>query len=119
MDGEMACETLGFIHRLQLWASQRPVYLASADAHLYIQSAILYFYTQFRSSYISEDSSKTVKVYTQLSERWGINAPNQFLDVIVNSSLGNLRSSGNPEWKEQEDQLVIRTIKLYTNLAAG
>ncbi|KAI9232503.1 MAG: hypothetical protein BYD32DRAFT_428231 [Podila humilis] len=119
MDGEMACEILGFINRLQHWASQRPVYLASADAHLYIQSAILYFYTQFRSSYISEDSSKTVKVYTQLSERWGINAPNQFLDVIVNTSLGNLRSSGNLEWKEQEDQLVIRTIRLYTNLAAG
>ncbi|KAF9428812.1 Exportin 7 [Podila epigama] len=119
MDGEMTCEILGFIHNLQVWVSQRPPYLASADAHLYVQSAILYFYTQFRSSYISEDSSKTTKVYTLLSERWGINAPSQFLDVIVNSSLGNLRSSGNPEWKDQEDQLVIRTIKLYTDLASG
>ncbi|KAG0343400.1 hypothetical protein BG004_005341 [Podila humilis] len=119
MDGEMACEVLGCIQHLQVWANQRPVHLASADAHLYVQSSILYFYTQFRSSYIGEDSSKASKVYLLLAERWGINAPNQFLDVIVNSSLDNLRSSGNPAWKAQEDQLVIRTIKLYTNLVSG
>ncbi|KAF9437683.1 Exportin 7 [Entomortierella beljakovae] len=119
MDGEFACEVLGFVHQLQIWTAQRSLYLASADAHLYIQSSIIYFYSQFRSSYISDDSSKAVKVYTQLSARWGLNTPNQVLDVIMNSSLGNLRSSGDPKWRKQEDQLVIRTLKLFTNLSAG
>ncbi|KAF9101706.1 Exportin 7 [Mortierella sp. AM989] len=119
MDGEFACEVLGFIHQLQVWTAQRSLYLASADAHLYIQSSIIYFYTQFRSSYIGEDSSKAVKVYTQLSERWGLNTPNQVLDVILSSSLGNLRSSGDLSWRKQEDQLVLRTLKLFMNLSAG
>ncbi|KAF8941502.1 Exportin 7 [Dissophora ornata] len=119
MDGEMASEVLGFIHQQQMWSAQRPIYIASADAHLYVQSAVIYFYTQFRSSYIGEESSKSVKLYTLLGERWGLNGPNQVLDVIMNSSLGNLRSSGDPEWRKQEDQLVVRTLRLYTQLASG
>ncbi|KAF9187737.1 hypothetical protein BGZ51_001122 [Haplosporangium sp. Z 767] len=119
MDGEMSSEVFGFIHQLQLWTAQRPLYLASPDAHLYVQSAILHFYTQFRSSYIGEESSKSVKVYTLLAERWGLNGPTQVLDVIMSSSLGNLRSSGDPEWGKQEDQLAVRTIRLYTQLASG
>ncbi|KAF8927100.1 Exportin 7 [Dissophora ornata] len=119
MDGEFACEALGFIHQLQMWTAQRPLHLASADAYLYIQSSIIYFYSQFRSSYIIEDSSKAVKVYTQLAARWGLNTPNQVLDVIMESSLNNLRSSGDPEWRRQEDQLVIRTLKLFTDLSSG
>ncbi|KAG0364963.1 Exportin 7 [Gamsiella multidivaricata] len=119
MDGEMASEVLGFIHHLQVWSSQRPLFIASPDAHLYVQSAIIYFYTQFRSSYIGEEASKSVKVYTLLGERWGLNSPNQVLDVIMNSSLGNLRSSGDPEWRKQEDRLVVRTLRLYTQLASG
>ncbi|KAI1317503.1 Exportin 7 [Mortierella claussenii] len=119
MDGEMASEVLGFIHQLQVWSAQRPQFIASADAHLYVQSAILYFYTQFRSSYIGEEASKSVKVYTLLGERWGLNSPNQVLDVIMNSSLGNLRSTGDSEWRKQEDQLVVRTLRLYTQLASG
>ncbi|KAF9967387.1 Exportin 7 [Mortierella alpina] len=119
MDGEFACEVLGFIQQLQVWTAQRPSYLASADAHLHVQSAIIHFYTQFRSTYIGEDSAKAVKVYTQLSARWALNTPNQMLDIILNSSLSNLRSSGNPEWRKQEDQLVLRTLRLFTNLASG
>ncbi|KAF9199304.1 Exportin 7 [Haplosporangium sp. Z 27] len=119
MDGEFACEILGFIHQIQIWTAQRSLYLASADAHLYIQSSIIYFYSQFRSTYIGDDSSKAVKVYTQLSTRWGLNTPNQVLDVIINSSLGNLRSSGDPAWRKQEDQLVLRTLRLFMNLSAG
>jgi exportin-7 len=119
MDGELASEVLGFIHQLQVWSAQRPLFIASADAHLYVQSAIIYFYTQFRNSYIGEESSKSVKVYTLLGERWGLNSPNQVLDVVMNSSLGNLRSSGDPEWRKQEDQLVVRTLRLYTQLVSG
>ncbi|KAF9095535.1 hypothetical protein BGX23_000390 [Mortierella sp. AD031] len=119
MDGEFACEVLGFIHQLQVWTSQRPLYFASPDAHLHIQSAIIYFHTQFRTTYIGEDSSKAVKVYTQLSARWGLNTPNQVLDVIMDSALNNLRSSGDPAWRKQEDLLVLRTLKLFTNLASG
>ncbi|KAF9113800.1 Exportin 7 [Mortierella sp. AM989] len=119
MDGEIASEVLGFIHQLQMWSAQRPLFIASADAHLYVQSAIIHFYTQFRSSYIGEESSKSVKVYTILGERWGLSGPNQMLDAIMNSSLGNLRSSGDPDWRKQEDQLVVRTLRLYTQLVAG
>ncbi|KAG0210337.1 Exportin 7 [Mortierella sp. GBA30] len=119
MDGDFACEILSFIQQLQVWTAQRPAYLASADVHLYVQSAILQFYTQFRSTYIGDESSKAVKVYTQLSARWAINTPNQMLDVILNSSLSNLRSSGNPEWRKQEDQLVLRTLRLFSSLSSG
>ncbi|KAF9133775.1 Exportin 7 [Mortierella sp. 14UC] len=119
MDGEFACEVLGFIHQLQVWTAQRPLYFASPDAHLHIQSAIIYFYSQFRTTYIGEDSSKAVKVYSQLSSRWGLNTPNQVLDVIMESALNNLRSSGDPTWRKQEDLLVLRTLKLFTNLASG
>ena len=119
MDGEFACEVLGFIQQLQVWTAQRPSYLASADAHLYVQSAIIHFFTQFRVTYIGEESAKAGKVYTQLSARWALNTPNQMLDIILNSSLSNLRSSGNPEWRKQEDQLVLRTLRLFTHLASG
>ncbi|KAF9425387.1 Exportin 7, partial [Podila epigama] len=119
MDGELASEVLGFIHQTQMWVAQRPSYLASPEAHLYVQSAILYFYTQFRSSYIGEEPTKSTKVYGVLGERWGFNTPNQVLDVIMNSSLGNLRSSGDPDWRKHEEQLVVRTLKLFTQLALG
>jgi exportin-7 len=119
MDGEFACEVLGFVHQLQVRTAQRSLYLASADAHLYIQSSIIYFYTQFRTTYICDDSSKAVKVYTQLAARWGLNTPNQVLDVIMNSSLGNLRSSGDPAWRKQDDLLLVRTLKLFANLSGG
>lgn len=119
MDGEMASEILGYIHQTQMWIAQRPLYLASPEAHLYVQSAIIYFYTQFRSSYIGEEPSKSTKVYGILGERWGFTTPNQVLDVIMNSSLGNLRSSGDPEWRKCEEQLVVRTLKLFTQLALG
>ncbi|KAG0271184.1 Exportin 7, partial [Linnemannia exigua] len=119
MDGEFACEVLGFIHHLRVWTAQRPLYFASPDAHLHVQSAIIYFYSQFRTTYIGEDSSKAVKVYTQLSSRWGLNTPNQVLDVIMESALNNLRASGDASWRKQEDLLVLRTLKLFTNLASG
>lgn len=115
----MASEMLGYIHQTQIWIAQRPLYLASPEAHLYVQSAIIYFYTQFRSSYIGEEPSKSTKVYGLLGERWGFTTPNQVLDVIMNSSLGNLRSSGDPEWRGCEEQLVVRTLKLFTQLALG
>lgn len=115
----MACEVFGFIHQLQMWTVQRPLFLASPETHLYVQSAIIHFYTQFRSSYIGEESSKSVKVYTLLAERWGLSGPNQVLDVIMQSSLGNLRSNGDPEWAKAEDQLVVRTLRLYTHLVSG
>lgn len=119
MDGEFACEILGFIHQLQVWTAQRSLYFASPDAHLHIQSSIIYFYQQFRATYIGEESSKAVKVYTLLSSRWGLNTPNQVLNVIMDSALNNLRSIGDPAWKKQEDLLVLRTLKLFTNLASG
>ncbi|KAF9910472.1 Exportin 7 [Lobosporangium transversale] len=119
MDGEFACEVLGFIHQLRISTTQMPLYISSPDAHLYIQSSIIYFYIQFRSSYIDEDTAKAGKVYIQLAARWGLNTPSQVLNVIMNSSLGNLRSSGNPAWRKQEDQLVFRTLKLFTTLSSG
>jgi len=120
VDGEFACEVLGFIHELQVWIVRRPLYLASADAHLYVQSAIIYFYTQFRTSYISDNNSpKVAKVYTQLSSRWGLNTPDQVLDIILNFSLNNLRSSGDSTWRKQESQLIYRTLKLLSNLSTG
>ncbi|KAF9438959.1 Exportin 7, partial [Entomortierella beljakovae] len=119
VDGEMSSEVLGFINQLQIWSTQRPHLVASPEAHLYVQMAIVHFYTQFRSSYIGEESSKSVKVYAILGERWGLSGPNRMLDAIMSSSLGNLRSSGDPEWKAQEDKLVVRTLRLYTQLASG
>ncbi|KAF9583300.1 Ran-binding protein 17 [Lunasporangiospora selenospora] len=119
MDGDFACEVFGFIHHLQSWSAQRPPSLASPEAHLYVNSAIIFFYTQFRSSYIGEDSARSTKVYTQLSKEWGLSTPNQVLNVIVTSSLGNLRTTEVPEWKTAEDVLVLRTLKLFTNLSAG
>ncbi|KAG0222004.1 Exportin 7 [Mortierella sp. GBA43] len=119
MDGELASEVLGFVHHLQVWSARRPLFIASPEAHLYVQSAIIFFYTQFRSSYIGDESSKSVKVYTILGERWGLNGPNQVLDVIMSSSLANLRPSSDPEWRKQEDQLLVRTLRLYTLLASG
>ncbi|KAI8357069.1 armadillo-type protein [Mortierella sp. GBAus27b] len=119
MDGELTCEVFGFIHELQIWTARRPLYLASADGHLYVQSAIIYFYTQFKNSYISDNAPKVTKVYTQLATRWGLNTPDQVLDVMLNFSLNNLRSSGDASWRKQESQLVFRTLKLLASLASG
>ncbi|GJJ68840.1 exportin-7 [Entomortierella parvispora] len=119
MDGTLACEVLGFIHQLQVWTARRSLYLASPDAHLHVQSSIIYFYSRFRESYIGEDAAKAVKVYTQLGDRWGLQTPKDVLDVIVSSSLSNLQTSNDPAWKSQEDQLVVRTLRLYTNLSSG
>lgn len=119
MDGTLACEVLGFIHQLQVWSARRSLYLASPDAHLHVRSSIIYFYSRFRESYIGEDASKAVKVYSLLGDRWGLQTPKQVLDVIVSSSLANLRASNDPAWKSQEDQLVVRTLRLFTNLSSG
>src|SRR5690606_16403348 len=119
MDAEMTCDVLALIQQHQRWTAQRPRYLTSPESYLYIQSSIIFFFTQFRQSYISDDVNKVVKVYSMLSERWGINTPNQFLDIILSSTIDNFRSSGDQDWRKCEEQLAVRTVKLLSTIAAG
>jgi exportin-7 len=48
-----------------------------------LEMAFLHFFTEFRKSYIGESHSRVVKMYTKLSETFGLNDQNMVCSVSL------------------------------------
>ncbi|ORZ07865.1 armadillo-type protein [Absidia repens] len=75
-----------------------------------LDSAFIYFFQQFRKSFIGEPSKS---VYNSLTEAFGISDQINMLDVILRKIVTNLQFWGN------NGHLIKQTLALFNELASG
>ncbi|CAJ0759603.1 1557_t:CDS:2, partial [Entrophospora sp. SA101] len=75
--------------------------------------SFVYFFQQFRKSYIGESSQRISKVYSKLSENLGINDQNMLLEIIVRKIATNLQTWGD------SSSIVKQSVTLLNDLAGG
>ncbi|RIB12729.1 armadillo-type protein [Gigaspora rosea] len=84
IDGELTCKVVNLLTAVKSWNG--PVFI------LYLnQLAFIYFFQQFRKSYIGENVQKISKVYSKLSDQIGINDQTMLLDLIVQKIYTSVR----------------------------
>ncbi|KAI8330307.1 armadillo-type protein [Chlamydoabsidia padenii] len=76
-----------------------------------LDSAFIYFFQQFRKSFIGEASAKSV--YNNLIESFGISNQIDMLDVTMQKIVSNLQFWGN------NGPLIRQTLDLFNDLASG
>ncbi|CAG8589276.1 15848_t:CDS:2, partial [Acaulospora colombiana] len=79
IDGEIACKVINIMNENKSWSDPR----GSANGCEKLELAFIYFFQQFRKSYIGENSQKVSKSYNKLSELLGINDQTMLLELIV------------------------------------
>ncbi|KAI9208668.1 exportin-7 [Polychytrium aggregatum] len=75
--------------------------------------AFLFFFQQFRKSYIGDQASRATKVYVALSEVLGINDQYMVLNIIV-QTLGN-----NLKYCWSNETIISQSLQLFNDLVTG
>ncbi|KAG0169013.1 Exportin 7 [Apophysomyces sp. BC1034] len=107
IDGELTTKVLQLMDVNQALQAQH----GSGVLNQKLDSAFIYFFQQFRKSYIGESTGKTV--YNKLTEVFGISDQVLMLNVIMRKIIGNLQYWGDNE------QVIRRTLELFNELASG
>ncbi|KAI9189944.1 hypothetical protein H9P43_001377 [Blastocladiella emersonii ATCC 22665] len=103
LDGELACLIFKALE-LQQSAPSKPVYT---------EHAFLYFYSQFRKSYIGESAQRASKVYDPLSSALGIAEQEHAMEVFTRQIVRVLRTH------PSERTLIDKTLRLLHDLSLG
>ncbi|KNE54915.1 hypothetical protein AMAG_00859 [Allomyces macrogynus ATCC 38327] len=101
LDGELSChvlETMNFHQGLLPNAS--------------IDMAILYFFSQFRKSYVGESERRTSQVYTALA-RFRVEEQEHVMELMAQHIVWILRNRAN------EHAAIFKTLKLFDDLSMG
>ncbi|RUP42678.1 Xpo7 protein [Jimgerdemannia flammicorona] len=93
----------------QVWLSQR----GPSGGCEKLESAFLFFFQQFRKSYVGDSSQKSSAVYSKLSEAFGLNDQNMVLSLIVQKIVTNLTI-----WS-QDSSIISKSLRLFNDLANG
>ncbi|CAG8775266.1 5450_t:CDS:2, partial [Acaulospora morrowiae] len=109
IDGEIACKVINIMNENKSWSDPR----GSANGSEKLELAFIYFFQQFRKSYIGESSQNVSKAYNKLSEQLGINDQTMLLEIIVTKIGTNLKIWG------ANTNIINRTVALFNDLAAG
>ncbi|KAI8333027.1 armadillo-type protein [Chlamydoabsidia padenii] len=108
IDGELTAKVI------QLMGVQQALQSTHGGAFLSqkLDMAFLFFFQQFKKSYMS-DSSDNTEIYKKLSELIGVNTQGDMLNVIMQKIVNNLQY-----WSDSV--LVVRTsLDLFNDLATG
>ncbi|CAJ0916723.1 9164_t:CDS:2 [Entrophospora sp. SA101] len=89
------------------------IYYGSGNGCEKLELSFVYFFQQFRKSYIGESSQRISKVYSKLSENLGINDQNMLLEIIVRKIATNLQTWGD------SSSIVKQSVTLLNDLAGG
>ncbi|KAL7312113.1 hypothetical protein PS15m_007914 [Mucor circinelloides] len=76
-----------------------------------LDSALVFFFSQFRKAYVGESNAKAA--YTKLNETFGIEGQEDMLNLIMRKIMTNLQIWGN------SDIVIKRTLELFNDLASG
>ncbi|CAG8693128.1 4908_t:CDS:10, partial [Dentiscutata heterogama] len=109
IDGELTCKVVNLLTAVKSWNGPR----GNDTGYEKLELAFIYFFQQFRKSYIGESAQKISKVYSKLSDQLGINDQTMLLDLIVQKIGSNLNM-----WA-QCSKIVQRTVALFNDLAGG
>ncbi|KAI7855239.1 armadillo-type protein [Circinella umbellata] len=107
VDGQLTTKVLQLMDVNQALQNQH----GSAFLNQKLDMAFVYFFMQFRKSYIGETNGKSV--YTKLAELFGISDQILMIDVIMRKIVNNLQCWGHNE------VVIRRTLELFNELATG
>ncbi|CAO3613563.1 unnamed protein product [Cunninghamella echinulata] len=107
VDGEITTKVLQLMQVNQQLLQQDGITFLSPK----LDAAFIYFFQQFRKSYINEASAKSV--YIQLTKVFGVSDQVQMLNVIMRKILTNLQFWGDNE------SIIKHTLELFNDLASG
>ncbi|OAD70386.1 hypothetical protein PHYBLDRAFT_188120 [Phycomyces blakesleeanus NRRL 1555(-)] len=107
IDGELTVKVLQLMEVNQILQNQH----GAAVLNQKLDTAFVYFFQQFRKSYIGESNGKSV--YKKMTEMFGVSDQVTMLNVIMQKIISNLQFWG-------DNELVIRrTLELFNDLAGG
>ncbi|RUS20332.1 Exportin-7-B [Endogone sp. FLAS-F59071] len=109
LDGDLTAKVLHLMNINQVYLSQR----GPSGGSEKLESAFLFFFQQFRKSYIGDTSHKSSVVYSKLSEAFGLSDQNMVLSLIVNKIMTNLTFWG------QSPSVITKSLRLFNDLASG
>ncbi|KAI8992667.1 armadillo-type protein [Pilobolus umbonatus] len=106
VDGELTTKVIQLME-----VNQSLVQGNSVQLNEKLDSGIIYFFSQFRKSYVGESNDKLV--YKKLNDVFGMEGQTDMLNLIVRKIITNLQCWG-------ESQILIRkTLELFNDLASG
>ncbi|CAO3702616.1 unnamed protein product [Rhizopus stolonifer] len=105
-DGELITKVIQLMETNQTLVQGNPAFLSKK-----IDSALIFFFSQYRSAYIGEANAK--EVYKKPNEVFGIENQSDMLNLIMRKIIFNLQCWG-------EDATVIwKSLELFNDLASG
>ncbi|KAI9224421.1 armadillo-type protein [Blastocladiella britannica] len=115
LDGELSCAVL---ETLQL--NQRAPTMLPA-----MNSAVMYFFSQFRKSYIGESAHRTSRVYESLAMQFQVDDQEHAMELIASQVLQMLRSVPGPGSTNdkavltRQSELAFKSLRLLHDLSTG
>ncbi|KAI9028957.1 armadillo-type protein [Phycomyces nitens] len=107
IDGELTVKVLQLMEVNQILQNQH----GTAVLNQKLDTAFVYFFQQFRKSYIGESNGKSV--YKKMTEMFGVSDQVSMLNVIMQKIISNLQFWGGNEF------VIRRTLELFNDLASG
>ncbi|CAG8596932.1 14518_t:CDS:10, partial [Funneliformis caledonium] len=108
IDGELTCQILQLMNMNEQWNAPR----TSGSGYEKFELALVYFFQQFRKSYIGESAQRVSKVYSKLSDI-GYNDQSMLLNAIIQRIAKNLEGWGH------SSKIIQRSVSLFNDLAGG
>ncbi|KAK4509022.1 uncharacterized protein ATC70_007371 [Mucor velutinosus] len=105
-DGQLTTKVVQLMEVNQNLGQSDPAFLSEK-----LDSALVFFFLQFRKSYVGESNAKSA--YTKLNEVFGIEGPEDMLNLIMRKIMTNLQMWGN------SDIVIRRTLELFNDLTGG
>ncbi|KAI9485249.1 MAG: armadillo-type protein [Benjaminiella poitrasii] len=105
-DGQLTTKVVQLMQVNQNLSQNNPAFLSKR-----LDSALVFFFGQFRRAYVSETNAKTA--YKQLNEVFGIEGETDMLNLIMRKIITNLQIWGDSEF------LIRKTLELFYELASG
>jgi len=109
LDGEICCKVMQLLNLNQMWMSQKPMFLPNRK----LEMAFLFFFNNFRKSYIGDQSQRTSKVFQPLADMFSINDQYLLMDYIFQKIISNLKC-----WA-QDTVIIAETLNLFNELTSG
>ncbi|ORZ39594.1 hypothetical protein BCR44DRAFT_1496508 [Catenaria anguillulae PL171] len=110
IDGELACLAVRSMHMHQVSAG----HVVGGTFGAIMDNALLYFWTQFRKSYIGETGGRSSRCYDPLAAQFQIDDQEHAMGLVVQYLVGVLR--GQPP---RSVDCLHRAIRLFVDLSLG
>ncbi|KAG1215725.1 armadillo-type protein [Rhizopus microsporus] len=105
-DGELITKAIQLMETNQALVQDNRVFLSKR-----LDTALVYFFSQYRRSYVGEANAK--EVYKKPNEVFGIEDQSDMLNLIMRKIITNLQCWG------EDTHVIWKTLDLFNELASG